>query len=154
MKMFKNITLDRNIKIIEIITSIVTIGTLIAIYCQISQVDKSIRGETNSRLYTHEMELFKVVLSDSNYSNVVFNGVVFDSSDSRYNNASTVVALFADLLEHIALQKENLEGEVWEAWRNWIIDSIKNSPMLMEHFRKNSAYYSLEILELVKQARK
>ena len=147
----KKSKLDVIVQIFQIVAGLVTIGTLIVIYVQINQVDKSIRGETNGRLYTHELEMFKILLSDSDYTKVVFDGIVIDSTDRRYNNTSTVIALFADLLEHIALQKENLEGDVWIAWRNWIINSIRKSPMVLEHYRKNYSFYSPEIIELTKQ---
>lgn len=154
MKIFTRIrTLDSWIKGIEIISGIATVIMLIFIMVQLNQVERSIKTDTNGQLYAHELQLYEILLTDTNYIKIIFEGAIIDTADQQYRKASVVVALFSDFLEHVAIQEENLDEEVWNAWRNWIKHIFKNNKMVAEHFIYNPEFYSPTINRLVKEAR-
>jgi serine/threonine protein kinase len=61
--------------------------------------------------------------------------------------------MIANYLNLVALQKDNLPGNVWERWRNFILDAVQSSPVVFDHFAKYPHWYSEEVNAIIRQVK-
>jgi hypothetical protein len=57
--------------------------------------------------------------------------------------------MFADYIEHICLQKDNLDEDVKKAWEGWIYSMYESTPMLREHFNNFLENYSVSCQKMI-----
>jgi hypothetical protein len=132
------------------ITSIV--GFILLIY-QIHRLHLTVQGETHSKLYTHYLEVTKLLLQKPRLRPYFYDGKPLDPSlapdaDLRIE-VETMCEVFLGLLEHAVLQQGNLPGDSWNnCWRAYVRERFSSSPELARFFHANEKWYA----EALKQA--
>jgi len=117
---------------------------------QIRQLERAIRSDTHSSLYSQCFDTTKLFYLNAKFLPYVYENKDLSKDDPSFYELSVLVEIIADFFEHIALQKTNLPDEVWNHWNNYIRSIYKSCPLLREHFRKRAEWYSEAILGLFK----
>ena len=58
----------------------------------------------------------------------------------------------ANYLDNVVQQRANLPPLVWERWRVFTIDTIAASPILRDHLERHAAWYSNDLIRLLRQS--
>jgi hypothetical protein len=126
---------------------IAVIGFGILIY-QIKQLERAIRGDTQSGLYTQSFEILRFLADNPEIRPYLYEGKVLKMDDASYNLVMSATEIVADFFEHVVLQKPNLPANVWEKWAIQIVNTYSNSPTLQQHYASNKAAYCEDLLTL------
>lgn len=98
-------------EIVQALFSIFSLVGVIFIIIQIDQVERAIKGETYSKIYDQEFALFQNLLNDSTYYDYFYEGKVTTPGTIQHKKVTVLIAMFADYIEHICLQKDNLDDD-------------------------------------------
>ena len=137
---------------VQAIASIV--GFVVIIY-QIRQLQRAIQSDTHNKLYTHYLEVTKLLLQKPQlrpyfYGGKVLDKTVPDQADIR-QEIEVMCEVFLSLFEHAVVQKNNLPGDSWQnCWKAYVLERYKNSPVLVTFFTANQAWYAKTLLDLLK----
>lgn len=132
---------------------IAVVGFLILIF-QIKQLERAIRGDTQSGLYAHTFEIMKFIADSPQIRPYFYDGKELRAGDESYDLVMTATEIVADFFEHVVLQKANLPDEVWQKWCLQIQKTYSNSPALQEYYAKNKLAYSMDVVSLCEQSKK
>lgn len=132
---------------------IAVVGFGILIY-QIKQLERAIRGDTQSGLYAQTFEIMKFIADNPQIRPYFYDGKELQAGDESYNLIMTTSEIVADFFEHVVQQKTNLPDEVWQKWCLQIQKTYSNSPALREYYATNKLAYSLDVVSLCEQSKK
>jgi hypothetical protein len=130
------------------IFSFIGVGALI---WQIDQVERAIKGETYSKIYDQEFQLFQNLLNDTTYYDYFYEGKITVPGTVQHKKVTVLIAMFADYIEQICLQKENLDSDVQVAWEEWIYGMYESTPMLRQHYDDFLSIYSRQCQKLISE---
>jgi hypothetical protein len=133
--------------------AIAIIGFGILIY-QIRQLERAIRGDTQSGLYVQTFEIMKFIADNPEIRPYFYDGKELRPEDESYNLIMTATEIVADFFEHVVLQKANLPSEVWQKWCFQIQKTYSNSPTLQEYYTTNKLAYSVDVVTLCEEGKK
>jgi hypothetical protein len=60
--------------------------------------------------------------------------------------------LLANFLEHVTLQKDNMEDGDWPVWESFFIDTFHRSPMVRAYLNEFSSWYAKELMAIAETA--
>jgi hypothetical protein len=129
------------------------LGVLALIY-QIDQVERAIKGETYSKIYDQEFQLFQNLLNDTTYYDYFYEGKITIPGTVQHKKVTVLIAMFADYIENICLQKENLDDDVKRAWEEWVFGMYESTPMLREHYDNFLENYSTSCQKMINMFKK
>jgi len=132
---------------------IAVIGFGILIY-QIKQLERAIRGDTQSGLYDQTFEIMRFIADNPQIRPYFYEGKELRPGDESYDLIMTATEMVADFFEHVVLQKVNLPSEVWQKWCFQIQKTYSNSPTLREYYTTNKLAYSVNVIALCEQGKK
>jgi hypothetical protein len=135
----------------SVLIAVVGFGILIF---QIKQLERAIRGDTQSGLYTQTLEIMKFIADNPEIRPYFYEGKELRPEDTSYNLILTATEIVADFFEHVVLQKANLPDEVWQKWCFQIQKTYSNSPVLQEYYATNRLAYSVDVVSLCEQSKK
>ena len=137
--------------IVSTIFSVLSFIGVVALIWQIDRVERAIKGETYAKIYDQEFALFHNLLTDTTYYDYFYEGKVTVPGTIQHQKVTVLMAMFADYIEHICLQKENLDKDVKVAWENWIYSMYESTPMLRIHFDDFIDNYSIRCQSMIKK---
>lgn len=123
---------------------------------QIEQLNRGIRGETHSRLYDHYLKVTERLAEQSKLRPYFYNpDKELKEDDAGYadlrEEIDMMCEIIAGLLEHAAVQEENLPKDSWEAcWKAYTIERFAKSVELRKFFRDNYEWYAESFRRVVK----
>lgn len=129
-------------------TLIVAAVGFFILFKQVRQLERAIRGDTHTGLYAHSFELMKLAVDKPDIWSYFHGNKELSLDDPNYQEVVIITEMTADFFEQVALQRNNLPGEVWEKWRNYLQSTYKTSPCLRAHFAHNHAWYSHKVISL------
>ncbi len=94
-------------------------------YLPDSAIQRAIQSDTHSKLYTHYLEVTKLLLQKPQLRPYFYGGKVLDKSvpdqaDIR-QEIEVMCEVFLSLFEHAVVQKNNLPGDSWQnCWRAYV----------------------------------
>jgi hypothetical protein len=132
---------------------IAVIGFGILIF-QIRQLERAIRGDTQSGLYAQTFEIMKFIADNPQIRPYFYDGKELRVGDESYNLVLTATEIVADFFEHVVQQKANLPDEVWQKWCVQIQRTYLSSPALREYYTTNKLAYSVDVVTLCEQSKK
>lgn len=138
-------------EIIQIFLSLFSLVGVIFLVIQMDQVERAIKGETYSKIYDQEFQLFQHLLNDTTYYDYIYEEKKTVPGTSEHKKVTILIALFADYFEHICLQTENLDEKVKLAWERWMFGMYESTPMLKEHFDNYLDNYSPQFQTMIQK---
>jgi hypothetical protein len=128
---------------------VVALGGFVIIIYQIVQLERAVRGDTHSKLYSQGFEVVRFFADNAEVRPYFYEGKPVTGAEPEYGKISLCAELMADYLEHIALQKPNLPEDVWLRWVAYIRDRLRSSPFLVRYLQTHKDQYSEELHVLV-----
>jgi hypothetical protein len=127
------------------------IGFVVVIY-QIWRLKLTIQGDTHSKLYTHYLEVTKLLLQKPELRPYFYEGKTLDAklpADAELRQQVEMMSeVFLGLLEHAVLQRKNLPGDSWNnCWKAYVRERYTTSPELARFFRANQKWYAKALCE-------
>ena len=135
--------------VVSMVFSIFSFIGVLALIWQIDQVERAIKGETYSRIYDQEFQLFQNLLNDTTYYDYFYEGKITTPGTIEHKKVTVLIAMFADYVENICLQKENLDDDVKRAWEEWVYGMYESTPMLRMHYNDFLSIYSKQCQHLI-----
>ena len=132
---------------------VAVIGFGILIY-QIRQLERAIRANTQSELYSQGFEILKFLGENSQIRPYFYEGKKLEAHDEARNLVLSATEIVADFFEHVVLQKRNLPNAVWQKWAIQMQNTYLSCPSLQEHFSVNRNVYCEDIVRLCEEAKR
>lgn len=155
------VALDTPLQWTDVVQAIAALGALfiaaigfVVLIFQIKQLERAIRGDTQSGLYAQTLEIMKFIADNPELRPYFYDGKELQAGDESYNLVLTATEIVADFFEHVVLQKANLPDEVWQKWCFQIQKTYSNSPVLQEYYTTNKLAYSVDVVSLCEQSKK
>ncbi len=137
--------------VIAIISLLITMIGLYAVYLQIQKLRESVWSNTHSKLCDQSFELLKFFSENPNtYAYFYERKVLEENAPDRIFILYASEAL-ANFLEHLILQKENLPLKQWQVWERFIYTTFRASAVIGVFIRSNSEWYSKELLMIAEE---
>ena len=118
------------------------------IWLQVKQLNRGIRGETHSRLYDHYLKVTERLAVESKLRPYFYDPKKeLKEDDAGYADLREEIDMMCEiisgLLEHAAVQKENLPKDSWVAcWQAYTYERFEKSVELRKFFRDNRKWYA------------
>ncbi len=128
-----------------LVAAVVGFGILI---CQVRQVERSIRGDTQHKLFSQSLEIVKAIGDHPEVRPYLFENREVSKDYPNYSSVLLAVELVTDFLNHVAIQQVNMSEYHWERWRFYIRDIYSTSPAIRDYISQHQGWYSHELLSL------
>lgn len=127
------------------------------LFSQIKAVNQTIERDTHSKLYSHYLEFNKLLLEKPHLRPYFYDNRILVMND----NGKEILKLRAEidmaceilcgLLEHAALQLENICGDAGEnCWKEYTRVRFTNSVELTKYYVDNREYYTKRLQQTIK----
>jgi len=116
--------------IISSLTLVVFLISVMLIYRQIKQVERSIRGSTYQSMIDKASVINRIFVDNPDladlWGSVKYVGVKGESKEVRQ---AWIIKMITDFYENMYFQHEqgNIPEEIWERWRRHIINVFRNT---------------------------
>lgn len=136
---------------VQAIASVVGFGVIIY---QIRQLKRTVQSDTHSKLYTHYLEVNKLLLQKPHLRPYFYEGKALDESDfnqlSLRQDIDIMCEVILGLLEHAVLQRDNLPGDSWQnCWMAYVHERYDKSTELAKFFGSNRKWYAKSLCDLI-----
>lgn len=138
---------------IAVLSLLITLGGLYAVYFQITKLRTSAWSETHAKLCDQSFELLRFFSeTPDTYDYFYHKKPLADDAPNK------VIILYAtealvNFMEHVMLQKENLPDKQWEVWNRFIHTTFKTSVVVSKFIQDNRDWYSSELLMIADACR-
>ena len=119
------------------------------VFHQIRQIERSIRSDTYSKIFSQAFEVAKLLAERPALRPYFYDNVDPPLGSSDIGELNAIAEIVADLLEHITYQRNNLPRESWVKWVNFIQSMYRTSPVLRSFLERNSSWYIQEFRDLL-----
>ena len=130
--------------IISCFNLVVFVVSVMLIYRQLRQMEKSIRGNTYQSLIEEAASINRIFVDNPQlaelWGSVKYVGAKGDPNEIRKN---WVITMIMDFYENMYFQYEqgNIPKEIWERWRRHIINVFKNTEVRDQWDKAKDVYY-------------
>jgi hypothetical protein len=145
-----------DIKLTDFLQLIISSGGFIVVVYQILQLKQTMQGDTHAKLYEHylkvnELFLHKTHLRPYFYERKSLEKETNDPQDATLKaEVEMMCEVIAGLLEHAAVQKNNLPGDSWKnCWEAYTCERFSQSPELQKFFERNRQWYARLFCDVV-----
>jgi hypothetical protein len=130
---------------------VAVVGFGILIY-QIKQLERAIRSNTQSELYSQGFEILKFLGENPEIRPYFYEGKELDVGDKSGDLVLSATEIVADFFEHVVLQKRNLPEAVWQKWAVQIQKTYSDCPTLRQYYASNKSLYCEDIVRLCEES--
>jgi len=130
--------------IISCLTLVVFVVSVVFIYKQLRQMEKSIRGNTYQSMIEEAASINRIFVDNPElaelWSTVKYVGVKGNPNEIKQ---AWVITIMMDFYENMYFQYEqgNIPKEIWERWRRHIINVFKNTKVREQWDKAKDVYY-------------
>ncbi len=130
--------------IISCLTLMVFIVSVVLIYKQLKQMEKSIRGNTYQSMIEEAASINRIFVGNPElaelWGRVKYVGT---EGDPKEIQQAWVITMIMDFYENMYFQYEqsNVPREIWERWRRHIINVFKNTKVREQWDKAKDVYY-------------
>jgi hypothetical protein len=137
---------------LQLIISAVGFGLVV---WQISLLNRGIQGDTHSRLYDHYLKVNDLLSKKPELRPYFYDGKSLEASHPKHADMLAEIQMMSEvilgLLEHAAVQKDNLPPDSWaNCWSNYTDERFQKSPELKKFFKDNHQWYALSFCEVIR----
>lgn len=123
---------------------------------QITLLNRGIQGDTHSKLYNHYLKVNDLLSKKPELRPYFYDGKPLEEGSPGHENVLAEIEMRSEiilgLLEHAAVQKNNLPADSWEhCWSAYTYERFKKSPELQKFFRNNYHWYAGSFCEVVRK---
>jgi len=133
------VTLDNWIALAGV--AVATTGFLLVLW-QVRQLERSLRSAAQSAVYDHAITLRSQLLARPDLRAFLMEGADIDETHEDFPHVKTLAEMLLNYLEHLAVQRENLGGENWAAWKGYVQASLEGSPLAGRLLEENRLRYA------------
>lgn len=134
---------------LSVITLVITIGGLYAVYFQIKKIKEAAWSNTHSKLCDQSFELLKFFSERPYTYDYFYNSKELSENDKHRVDVLYATEALANFLEHLVLQKDNLPLKQWQVWERFIYTTFKTSKVVSVFIRNHREWYSEYLLTIV-----
>jgi len=126
---------------------VISIAGFTLVWWQIKQLNRSIAGDTHSKLYDHYLKVTELLSQKPALRPFFYEGVELERGFPGYADLRAEIEMTCEiilgLLEHAAVQEKNLPKETWETcWKAYTHERFEKSPELQKFFKDNRKWYA------------
>ena len=112
------------------------------------------RQLTRSTTHRLRIELDKVFITSPELRPYFHSGYDIDTKNKNYLKAVAISDFMIDLFDLFWSQADKIPhiekgGSAWQAWRQYIGDCFKNSPVLTRRFEEVKSWYSKDFVRFI-----
>lgn len=130
--------------IISLLTLIVFFISVILIYRQLKQVERSIRGSTYQSMIQETSTINRIFVDNPDLAEL-WGSVEYVSvkGEPKEVKQAWVITMMMDFYENLYFQHEqgNIPEEIWERWKRHILNVFKNSKAKQQWSKAKDVYY-------------
>jgi hypothetical protein len=134
---------------VNILNSIVSLGGLfiafsgfILIYKQLSKLNSTLINDAQGRLFVQNGEIRKLLVEKPYMRKYFFNSEKISTDHDNYSEVRTLAEMYANYMEHLVLQENNVNPNDWGLWTGIIRDIYSTSPILQEVITEKPKWFS------------
>lgn len=131
--------------IVAILTLMVTIVGLYAVYFQILKIRETTWSTTHSKLTDQSFELLKFMSEHPDTYDYFYKKKLLDDQSANKIIVLYIAEALANFIEHLVLQRNNMPEKQWEVWNRFIYTTFKLSIVVREFVQENREWYSSEL---------
>jgi hypothetical protein len=139
--------------VISIITLVITIIGLYAVYFQIRKLTETTWSNTHSKLADQSFELLKFMADYPDTYDYFYKKKLLDDKSDNRTIVLYIAEALANFMEHLVLQKENLPEKQWEVWERFIYTTFKTSIVVRNFVQENREWYSSDLLVIADKSK-
>lgn len=135
-------------------TALIAFGGILFVNKQLTQVERTIRGDVHERLTAGSIEILKLLAEHTESYPYFYEGKSLTSDDSNRVFVLYAAEIFANYMENVLNQADNMTNEDQLVWRRFIIDTLKMAPAVRDFLLERRHWYSPKLIRLVEDIKK
>lgn len=136
--------------ILSAISLLATITGLVAVYYQIQKIRLTTWSTVHSKLTDQSFELLKLLNQEDDTYEYFYENKQLVPGAYNETTIKLIAEAFANFMEHLILQKENLPKQQWQVWDRFIRSTLKNSAIVKEFITDHPEWYCQALVEISK----
>ena len=113
---------------------------------QTRTLQQSIAAATSSTLYQQQQAISEFFFSNDHLRAYFYDGKELQDIDDA-SRVHAAAEMLLDFFEHIHIQKNALEPEVYDGWRQFMENMRDRSPVLRLFMQNNNSWYSKALMK-------
>jgi hypothetical protein len=127
-------------------TAIIAAGGIFFVLQQLKQVERTIRGDAHERLTTGSIEILKLLAGNPESYAYFYEGKPLTHDDPNRVFVLYVAEIFANYMENVINQKENMGKRDGAVWNRFVVDTCKMAPVVRTFLIERKEWYSPELV--------
>ncbi len=124
---------------------LVTIGGFLFVSHQIQQVSQASRANAHAAIFSHFLELTRIMFENSEVRPYLAEGKELSKTDPLYDKVILACEMFGDFYEHVSLQQENLPEQSIECWDKAMALRYQKSSALRNYLDRHRSVYASDL---------
>jgi len=133
---------------------VVTVAGFFFVYYQIKQINRAGRASTHASIFSHSLELTRLMLDHPEVRPYLYDGKDIAEGDPAYNQVMLACEMLADFYEHVSLQRENLPKQSLDCWDKAMARRYLKNPVLEKYVEENGDVYARDLSEAIENGRR
>lgn len=136
----------------EILSLLVSIGTLLTVIISILPLNKSLRSSTFEAGRGHLFDFNQIFINNPDLRPYFYSGKELNEDDPNYDKVMAMAENFQDFMDSVLMQRKSFP-RIWPKswWIPYFKDIFANSPVLCRSLRSTSNWYQPELIKLMEQ---
>ncbi|MGH6926319.1 MAG: hypothetical protein ACRED5_21530 [Propylenella sp.] len=140
-----------------VVQALASIAAFVFIIFQVTQINRSIKGATQDRVYAHYTEICKIFLQKPYLRPYFYENKELLEDDPRYPHLRSEIDFMSEtilgLIEHAVLQQGNLPPDCWEnCWLPYANERLRMSAEIKKFFAPNTDWYTDALRDVVNES--
>jgi hypothetical protein len=130
--------------------TIAIVGFIFVSY-QIRQVSQSNRASAHTAIFSHSLELTRLMMENPEVRPYLSEGKDLIREDPLYDKVILICEMFADFYEHVSLQRENLPEQSRGCWDKAIAHRYQRNSALKRYIEAHRSVYAPSLLAAIER---
>ena len=127
---------------ITAIYTVVTAVGLLVVWQTLSATNNSLKYNVYITSTNWTLEIDKMFFANPELRPYFYEGKDIAPTDPQYQRAVSMAEMLIDSMDSVAAIGENFPDEVkFDGWKNWIMGTFSNSPLLVRHLEELRDWY-------------
>jgi hypothetical protein len=114
---------------------VIAVAGILFVSYQIRQISQSSRASAHSAIFSHYLEMTRLVLDNPEVRPYLYEGEPLPNGvdDSRRSKVLVACEALCDFYEHVSLQRENLPKQSLTCWDKAIAERYEGNPVVKDY---------------------
>jgi hypothetical protein len=113
----------------------------VLLFRQVRQIERTIRGDVNERLYNQNLEILKCFVDDPEIRPFFYDNKEVEPTHPSYLKIVCIAEILASYLELVYVQLDEMPPKIRGTWKTYMKAMYANSPSLRQHLKENEDWY-------------